>query len=201
MLRTRIPTLAVRLAAVLWAVASCWAQSAGLPPEWEVRQQVAALAAGIERLKPILEQVRPQDWVSQGAPEAYVAQWDTVRAELGYLGRSTEILKGEPDRLTAALDTFIRLQRLEALLASLEEGIRRYQNAALADLLRSVFAQSAAERGGLSQYLLDLAEVKERQLRVADQEAQRCRELLVRQPPSRSTAPARKSTPQGEVRP
>lgn len=191
----------IRLVGISIALGAAWAQTGGLPPEWEVRRSVGDLAAGIERLKPILEQARPQEWTAQGAPEAYIAQWKTVRTEIEYLGRSTQILRAEPDRLTAALDAFLRLQRLEALLASLGDGIRRYQNAALADLLHSVFSEGAPQREGLRQYLVDLAETKERQFKVADQEAQRCRDFLVRQPPARSSAPGSRANPQNQGHP
>lgn len=171
----------------------CLAQT-GIPPEWEVRKQIDALAASLARLKPVLEQVRAEEWPSRGAPEAYVAQAKTLRTELGYLERSAEILRARPDRLTAVLDTFLRLDRFQLLLASLEEGVRRYQNPALADLLRSVFAEGAPSRENLRQYLLDLAQVKEQELEIADREAQRCRDILIRQAPPRPSRPAGPTT-------
>jgi|GEM_PF-293376 len=168
-------------------------QTAGLAPEWEVRKQVDALAAALERVKPVLEQARPQDWISQGAPKAYLAQAKTIQTELGYLERSLQILSDRPDRLTAALDAYFRLDRLQALLGSLEDGIRRYQNPALADLLQSVFGETAHHHQSLRQYLLELAENKEHELEVATQEAQRCRDWLIRQAPK--THPPARQTP------
>lgn len=175
-------------------------QKAGTPPEWEVRAEISKLANGLARLKPMLEQVRPQEWTSQGASETYVAQWKSVRSELEHLDRSVRLLMAEPDRLTAALDTFFRVDRLQALLSSLEQGVRRYQNPALADLLSAIFADSAPAREGLRQYVLDLAEMKEHELKVADQEAQRCRDFLVRQPPARP-APSPKTNTNAQPRP
>lgn len=160
------------------------AQAVGVAPEWEVRKNIGALAAGVQRLKPILEQVRPQEWVEKGAPEAYVGQWKTIRTELDYLAVSADALLRRPDKLTAALDTFFRMDRIQALLNSLGDGIRRYQNPALADLLQSVAFESAANREGLRQYILDLAAEKEQEFKIADEEAQRCRAILSRQPPS-----------------
>lgn len=188
--------LACAFAAIL-LLPACRAQS-GLPPEWEVRKQIDALAGSLSRLKPVLEQVRAEDWPGRGAPEAYVAQAKTLRTELGYLERSAEILRERPDRLTAVLDTFFRLERFQMLLASLEQGVRRYQNPALADLLGSVFAEGAPSREQLRQYLIDLAQAKEHELEIADREAQRCRDLLIRQPPSR---PSRSSGPANQERP
>ncbi len=186
------PLARLATAGLILIVPPAWCQAGSVPPEWEVRAQIGGLTAGLERLKPLLEQVRPQEWISQGAPQGYVAQHRTIGVELGYLERSARLLAERPDRLTAALDTFFRVERLQALLSSLGEGVRRYQNPALADLIDSVLSESAPARDGLRQYVLDLAEVKERQLAVADQEAQRCRALLIRQPPARSSPPARK---------
>ncbi|MGB9606585.1 MAG: hypothetical protein ACP5U2_05590 [Bryobacteraceae bacterium] len=192
----------VPILVALWATPfGLWGQAAGVPPEWEVRKQIDGLAAGLDRLKPVLEQVHPEQWVEHGAPEAYVAQAKTVRTELGYLKRSAEIFKEHPDRLTAVLDTFFRLDRFRMLLVSLEEGVRRYQNPDLADMLRAVFAESAPSREDLRQYLLDLAQLKEQELEVADREAQRCRDILIRQTPARSSSPPRSSRPVPRERP
>lgn len=188
------------LTAWLWAPPRLAAQAGGVPPEWEVRKQVESLSAGLGRLKSVLEQVRADEWPAKGAPEAYIEQARTVRTELGYLNRSAEILRERPDRLTAVLDTFFRLDRFQMLLASLEEGIRRYQNPALADMLRAVFAESAPSREALRLYLLELAQVKEHELEVADREAQRCRDILIRQAPGRPGS-ARPSGSNAQERP
>lgn len=197
-MRLRLYRLAAFLLSAAAAPVHC--QTAGARPEWEVRAEVGKLADGLARLKPLLEQVRPQEWISQGASETYLAQWKSVRTELERLDRSARILMAEPDRLTAALDTFFRVDQLQALLSSLEQGVRRYQNPALADLLSAVFADSAPAREGLRQYLLELAEMKENELKVADQEAQRCRAFLIRQPPARS-APSPKTNSNAQPRP
>ena len=61
-------------------------------------------------------------------------------------------------------------------------GLRKYQNPALADLIESVAAEDRASEDRLKQYLLELASEKEQQIDVMDQEAQRCRAILSRQP-------------------
>lgn len=176
-------------------------QVAGVAPEWDIRKQIAALGHGVQQLEPILAQARPHEWVAQGAPEAYVAQWETIQAELGHLRRSLQILDERPDRLFAALDAYFRMERLAGLLDSFEHGVRRYQNPALADLLRGVFGETMPFRENLRQYLLELAESKEHELEVAEREAQRCRDWLVRQPPGRGASPAEKPAPSGSNRP
>jgi hypothetical protein len=176
------------LAAVLWLAFGAAAQpqpSGGIAPEWDVRKNLAALAANAQRLQPLLEQLRPQDWISQGAPDTYLAQWKSTQEQVRGLVYSTEQLTREPEKLTAALDAFFRIEALGALLRSLSEGLRKYQNPALADLLLSAAAEGAANRERLRQYIVDLAADKEKQFKVMDQEAQRCRGLLSRKPPER----------------
>lgn len=162
------------------------AQAGGIAPEWEVRQNLEALAAHSQRLEPILEQIRPQEWITQGAPETYIAQVKNTREQLQALTYSAAKLVKEPERLTAALDAFFRIEALDALLRSLGAGVRKYQNPALADLLQSAVAEGATERDKLRQYIIELAAYKEQQFKVVDQEAQRCRAILSRQPAARS---------------
>ncbi len=159
-------------------------QSAGLPPEWEVRKDLALVADQTSHLKPLLDAVKPSEWAQKGASEAYIQQWKSVLAESDYLVRSTQELAARPERLTLALETYLRLQSWDALLDSLNEGVRKYQNAALADLIQSARSDGAAGRDKLQQYVVQLAALKEEQLRVADQEAQRCRGILLRQGPA-----------------
>jgi len=180
----------LRAGAVLWAACALPAQaqpSGGLTPEWDVRKNLAALAANAQRLQPMLEQLKPQEWISQGAPEAYIAQLKSTRDQVQGLVYSTEQLTREPEKLTAALDAFFRIETLDALLRSLGAGVRKYQNPALADLLLSAAGESAANRERLRQYIVDLAADKEQQLKVMDQEAQRCRAALSRKPPEKSS--------------
>ena len=93
---------------------------------------------------------------------------------------SSDNLVREPERLTAALDTYFRLQNLEVVLVSLVEGVRKYQNPAWLILLRSLMNENSASRQQLRQYIVDLAANKEQEFKVMDQEAQRCREIISR---------------------
>jgi polyhydroxyalkanoate synthesis regulator phasin len=174
--------------ALLGSPATGRAQEAGVAPPWEVRQNVSALAEQARRLEPVLEQLRPAEWVRQGAPEAYATQLKSTREQLGGFLDATGKLTREPERLTAALEVFFRLDSLGAMLSSLAAGVRKYQNPALADLLESMVAEGAANRERLRQYVVDLAADQEQAFKVADQEAQRCRALLSRQPPAKNAA-------------
>ena len=117
----------------------------------------------------------PQEWVSKGAPQTYVTQWKGAEDELRYLVDSANALKKQPERLTFALDTYFRLQGLTARLDSLVDGVRKYQNPAVGDLLIGVLIDNSANRDKLRQYITDLAATKEQEFEVADKEAQRCR--------------------------
>jgi len=180
------PSVRFGVCLALLGASSALGQPAGIAPPWDVRQNATTLAAHAKRVQPVLEQLKPSDWVSQGAPASYVAQLGTTRVQLQALVDSSANLAADPEKLTTALEVFFRLESLEDLLRSLSAGVRRYQNAALADLLDSLFTEGAASREKLRQYILELAADKEQALKIMDQEAQRCRGLLVRQPPSRN---------------
>jgi hypothetical protein len=154
----------------------------GVASEWDVRKLLDSLELQAQHVKPIIDQVRPESWVAKGAPRAYVTQWTTAQAELKYLLSSSEALSKQPERLTFALDTYFRMQALESTLSSVTEGIRKYQNPALADLMQSVVAENSSNADKLRQYVQDLATQKEEEFQIADREAQRCRETLLKQP-------------------
>jgi hypothetical protein len=158
------------------------AQNTGVQAGWDVSQMLDSLSAQAKRLKPILDQLTPQEWIAKGAPDTYVAQWKGAENELGYLVDSAKLLAQSPERLTLALDTYFRMQSLEQRLGSLVEGVRHYQNPAVGDLMFGVLAENSANRDKLRQYITDLAATKEQEFKIVDQEAQRCRTNLSRQP-------------------
>jgi hypothetical protein len=161
----------------------------GVSAPWDISQTVTALAAQAERLKPVLEQLTPQQWQSKGAPATYVTQWHAAQDEVGYVLRAADALGKQPDKLSLAFETYFRMQAVEAQINSLVEGVRRYQNPAVGDLMISVMAANSTNRDQLRQYITDLAETKEQEFQIADKEAQRCRGMLVRQAPARPAAP------------
>ncbi len=169
-----------RLLLLVLAAAPVFAQSEGLPPEWEVRKQIAALAERVQRFQPLLEQINPETWAN--APAGYADQVKRAKTEIGYLVTTAKALEQQPDRLTLALDSYFRMVSVDQMLRSLEAGIRKYQNPAVADLLQGLLVDETADRGKLRQYIIDLAADRELQFRVIDEEAQRCRTSLSRQP-------------------
>lgn len=171
---------------VAWSLtaAAARAQTAGVPTEWDTRKTLSEISAQVKRWKPLLDQMRPQDWIAKGAPDTYVAQLKSAQAELGYLLASTQQLARDPEKLSVTLETLFRMQALESMLESLGEGIRRYQNPALADLLRGIVAENAGNRDKLRQYAVELAALREQEFQVMNREAQRCRAKLSKQPPA-----------------
>jgi hypothetical protein len=165
------------------------AQPQGVPEEWDVRTLAHNLDIQAQHLQPVLDQVKPETWISKGAPEAYVTQWKSSEAELRYLLQSSQAFARQPDRLPLALDTFFRMQSMETMLGSLIEGIRKYQNAAVGDLVQGIMNENSGNRERLRQYIVDLANEKEQEFQIADKEAQRCRGTLLRPP-----APVKPST-------
>jgi hypothetical protein len=163
----------------------------GIAAPWDVSQAVAALSDQAARLNPILAQLTPREWVAKGAPDAYVAQWESAQQELGYLADSARSLEKQPEKLTAALDTFFRLQAVEWRLQSLVEGVRKYQNPAIGDLLEEAIGANTSNRDHLRDYITELAAQKEGEFTVVEKEAQRCR-AEVNKTPAR-TAPAASS--------
>lgn len=152
----------------------------GLAGPPELRQTLGALVAHVNRLKPILDQVKPQDWLAQGAPSTYVEQWKSVQAEAGFVVRNADELSRDPERMTKTLELYLRLESIETMVDSLAGGIRRYQNPAVADLLEGMLAESNPYSGKLRNYLMELTATKEAELGVMDAEAQRCRSMLIK---------------------
>ena len=179
---------------ILFAALAVRAQAPSVSAEWDISKTLAALSSQAARLRPILDQLTPLDWVARGAPEAYVSQWRGSRQELEYLVESAGALEKQPERLTVALDTYFRTQTLETRLSSLVDGVRNYQNPAVGDLLVGVLAENSSNRDKLRNYISDLAAQKEQEFGVVDKEAQRCRGVISRQPAARP-APAPAPTP------
>jgi hypothetical protein len=186
---TRSSFLFLSVFVLLRSPAALGAQAPGLQPEWDIRQTLAVLIADSKRLDPMLAAVKPEEWVAKGAPEAYVEQWKALRNEIGYLRRSAEELAKKPERLSMALETYLRLQAIDAMMRSFTEGVRRYYNPAVADLLMGVMDENAASAGKLRDYLVELAANLEAELQIADKEAQRCRSTLINQPAPRRQRP------------
>ena len=170
-----------------------WGQAApSVPAPWDVSKSVGELAAQVAKLKPVLARLTPQAWVEQGAPAAYVGQWQSAQQELDYLDQTARALEKQPEKMTAALDLYFRLQAVEWRLQSLSEGARKYQSPAAGDQIAEAVGVHATQRDQLREYITDLAAQNEQQMAVMNREAQRCREEQNSSHPA--AAPAKKNT-------
>jgi hypothetical protein len=156
------------------------AQAPGATPE--ISRTILDIAGNAERLIPMMDQIKPEEWVKKGASETYVAQWKTSEDQCKALVADARALAQSPDKLVDLLKVLFRVQFLEIAMGSLEEGLRKYQNPALAELLNGTRAENIPNREKLQQYAIDLADQREQDYKVADAEAQRCRSQLINQP-------------------
>ena len=156
------------------------AQQAGMQNDWDVHKTLSAIALHADRLAPFVDQIHPENW--SGAPEAYIAQAKTCQNEVRGVAAAARALSQNPEKLTDELQLLFRIRTLEGRLASLGEGLRRYHNPPLADMLSSAVVENTGNLQRLEQYVLELSAAKDQEFRVADQEAQRCRQSLSRQP-------------------
>ncbi|HWB98171.1 MAG TPA: hypothetical protein VG672_15760 [Bryobacteraceae bacterium] len=161
------------------------AQPRNSAPLWDVRAILKEISAHAGRLVEALDKMDPKGWVSKGAPDGYVVQWNSAKVQAKALSDDAITLSRDPEKLSFALQTFFRMQALEYMLRSLEQGVRKYQSPALADLLGGLIGENGANRERLQTYITDLANDREQQFAVMDREAQRCRGFLAAQTPPR----------------
>ena len=160
-------------------------QPAGLETDWEIGAALQEIGAHATRLLPALNQIDARSWVEQGASATYAEQLQAAKDQTQSLADGAKALAKNPERLPVALELYFRMQGIDTMLASVEEGMRKYQNPASAQALASLQAEAGANRDRLQRYVVNLAAEREQELHVMDQEAQRCRGTL--------TAPASKS--------
>jgi hypothetical protein len=157
-------------------------QPAGLEPDWDIRPILQEISDHAARLLPVLDQIDAKSWVEKGASETYAAQWQSSKDQAKALADGARALARNPEKLSASLELFFRIEGLETMLASLEEGIRKYQGPAEAQALAGLAAENGANRERFRKYIVNLAAEREEQFRVMDREAQRCRGILTTQP-------------------
>ncbi len=157
---------------------------AGLAPDWDVRPILQEMSAHAGRLRPVLDRIDVKSWVQKGASDTYQAQLESSKQQAKAIEDSAKALAQNPEKLSACLELYFRIQGLDSMLASLEEGIRKYQDPALAASLASLNAENGANRNRFQNYIVNLAADREQTCAVMDREAQRCRGMLATQAPS-----------------
>jgi hypothetical protein len=164
----------------------------GLQAPWDIRQMLTALNAENEKMKPVLEQMHPQQWLDNGAPPAYVSQYQAARTRMDDVIRSVKGLSQQTDSLSAALDTYFRMESLEISARSVYECVKKYGERTSAEQLSEVIAQNFNNRQKFREYLRDLSVQREEEFKIADEEAQRCRGMISKESPSTTSRKSRK---------
>ncbi len=159
----------------------------GLEPAWDIAVVLQEIGNNASRLLPEFDKVDAQAWVAKGASDTYVAQLESSRQQARAMADGAKELARNPEKLSASLELFFRMEGLETMLGSLEEGIRKYQSPAAAQALISVYAEGGANRERFRSYIVNLAAEREHQFEVMDREAQRCRGTLMAPTPTKTT--------------
>jgi hypothetical protein len=177
--------------------AACFAQAlfaqappsstAGLEPAWDIAPVLQEMGNHAARLLPILAQVDVKPWMEKGASETYADQLQSSRDQAKALADGARTLARNPEKLSASLELFFRIEGLENMLASLVDGLRKYQGQQAAQQLASVDAEGGANRERLRRYIVNLAAQREQQFEVMDREAQRCRAALAQPAPPKTS--------------
>src|SRR5580698_6792775 len=154
----------------------------GLETDWDIAAALQEIGDHAGRLLPALNRIDARSWVDQGASETYAEQLQSAKDQTQSLADGAKALAKNPERLPVALELYFRMQAIDAMLASVEEGMRRYQTPASAQALASLQAEAGANRDRLQRYIVNLAAEREQELHVMDQEAQRCRGTLTAPP-------------------
>jgi hypothetical protein len=160
--------------------------NAGLQPDWDIRAILQEMSDHATRLQPVLNEVDVNAWVAKGASETYAAQLQSGKDQARTITGQAKVLAQNPERLSTCLELYFRVQGLEQMIGSLAEGIRKYQDPALAETLTSLSAENGANRNRLESYIVSLAAQKEQECAVMDKEAQRCRSFLATHPTTNS---------------
>jgi len=168
---------------------------AGLLPDWDIRAILQEMGAHAGRLRPVLDEVDAKAWVAKGASETYAAQWQSSKDQARAMAQDAKALISNPEKLTACLQLYFRITGLDDMLASLEQGIRQYQDPKLAQTLAGLAAENGANRDRFRTYIVNLAEQREQICAIMDKEAQRCRDTVANRPvtPAASSSAARGS--------
>ena len=159
---------------------------AGMETAWEIAPVLEEMSAHAGRLLTELDKVDARSWVNQGASETYLEQLQSARQQAKALADGARALSQNPEKLSAGLVVLFRVEGLETIIGSLEEGLKHYQSAAEAQTLAALSAENGANRDRFQRYLVSLAADEEQRVEVMDKEAQRCRSLVAAPAPPRS---------------
>ena len=155
----------------------------GAAPDWDQRPRIEKLGRDVALLKPIFDRIQPESWTVEGGSEAYQKQHKACLDGLSGVQNAIARWSAQPDRLSLMLETLIRIESLDQQAISLSQGVRHYQNPAVADLLDSILGSFSGGLEWLRAQSLEMAEQREKELDVAQKEAQRCRTQILQPRP------------------
>lgn len=160
------------------------APAAGLQPDWDIRAILEEMSAHAMRLAPVLAEIDTTAWAAKGASDTYTSQLESSKAQARAISEGAQALMKNPEKLSACLELYFRITGLEDMLRSLEDGIRKYQDPALAQKLAGLSAENGANRNRFQAYIVNLSSQQEQECSVMDREAQRCRSVVATEPPA-----------------
>jgi hypothetical protein len=157
-------------------------QPAGMETQWDIAPVLQEIGTHAGRLLTALDRIDTRAWVEKGASETYGEQVQSCKVQAKALQDGAKALARNPEQLAVSIELFFRIQSLETMLGSVEEGLRKYQSSADAQALAGLEGETGANRDRFQRYIINLAGDRERQLKIMDQEAQRCRAALTAPP-------------------
>jgi hypothetical protein len=178
----------MRVFALVCFLSCIWAQDvpkvslAGVQTAWNVKVIIDRLIEDNEHFEPVLDAIHPEEWTAKGASPVYVQHLQQAKQQVRDVVITSKMLSVKTEQLSLALDEYFRLEALDSTARSLEEGLRRYADRSSADKLSALIAHNFSAREQFRDYLSSLATSQEQSFKVADQEAQRCRGIISREP-------------------
>ena len=160
--------------------------AAGLETPWSIAPVIQELGAHAGRILDSLNRIDTKAWEQKGASETYSEQVQSCKVQAKAFTDGAKTLAANPEQLSRSIQLFFRLQSLETILGSVEEAMRKYQSPADAEALTSLEGEASRNRDRFQRYIVDLASDREHQLKITDEEAQRCRALLTAPTSSKS---------------
>ena len=162
------------------------AQPTGFETAWDIAPVFNEISAHAGRLGAALDKLDAQGWVKKGASDTYAAQLESSRQQVRAMQTEAKTLATNPDRLSATLVLLFRIQGVDSMMPSIEEAMRKYQSPADGQALARLVAENGLNRDRIQNYIVNLASEREQDLKVMDEEAQRCRSTMTAVPGART---------------
>jgi hypothetical protein len=166
--------------------------AASLETEWDIGVVLGEMSAHAGRLLAALDKDDAKAWVAKGASETYAEQLDSCKRQARAFADGAKALAADPEKLSNALELLFRIEGVNSMLGSIEEGIRKYQSPEDAQGLAALAAENGINFGRFQKYIVDLAAEREQRFAVMDKEAQRCRGILFDTQPGAAAGSGRK---------